>query len=366
MAPNRPELRADLDQLASYRPGRGPVQATGRPSYRISLNENSYPPLPGVLDAIAQAATRINRYPDLYAGRLVEALAERLGHAADRIVTGPGSNALLCQVLAAACRPGDEVVHAWRSFEAYPVNLRVAGATAVQVPLGPGLRHDLTAMAAAVGLRTRVVLLCSPNNPTGPAIRTDELVQFLAAVPARVLVVVDEAYLQFNRDPATADAVALTRRHSNLLALRTFSKAYGLAGLRVGFAVADPRVVTAVRSTGVPFALPEVCQAAALASLAAEPELLARVDALVAERQRVAGRLQQLGWTLPQSEANFLWLPLGAEAAAFGEACRQAGLLVRVFDDEGVRCTIGETAASDRLLEVCVRTAPPTQARAAE
>jgi histidinol-phosphate aminotransferase len=356
---DEPVLRAALDRVAGYAAGPPLPPVPGRPSYRISLNENSYPPLPGVLAAVAEAATRLNRYPDLYAGRLTAALAERLEQPAERILVGAGSNRLLCQILSATCTEADEVVHAWRSFEAYPQNVGISGATAVPVPLDPDLRHDLPAMAAAVGPCTRVVLLCSPNNPTGPVVRTDELERFLTGVPRRVLVVLDEAYLHFNRDPEAADGLRLLDRHPNLLTVRTFSKAYGLAGLRVGFLLAQSRVTDAVRRSGVPFAVPEIAQAAALASLAAEPELLARVDALVAERQRLTDGLRGLRWRLPQSEANFVWLPLGAEAEAFGARCRQVGIAVRVFEGEGVRCTIGEPEATDLLLRLCAETPPP-------
>ena len=167
-----------------------------------------------------------------------------------------------------------------------------------------------------------------------------------------MLVVLDEAYLEFVSDPEAPDAIAVWRAHPNVLVLRTFSKAYGLAGLRVGYAVAHPRVATALRQTATPFGVSSIAQAAAIASLDAFDELQARVDALVAERARVAAALADQGWKLPASEANFVWFPLGADSGAFTAACDAAGLVVRRYADDGVRVTIGETEANDRLLEV--------------
>jgi histidinol-phosphate aminotransferase len=341
-----------VEQLPVYRSGPAVRQPAGRPVHRSSLNEHWYPPLPSVLAAVAAAAGQVNRYPDLYGDALAAVLAERLDRPAAEVVVGPGSNALLLRLLAAACGPGDEVVHAWRSFEAYPIDVQVAGAVPVPVPLTPDLRHDLPAMAAAVGPRTRAVLLCSPNNPTGPALRTDQVEAFLRAVPADLLVVLDEAYRDFSRDPGTVDGVALGRRHRNVVALRTFSKAHGLAGLRVGYAVGPAAVTEAIRAMGVPFAVPDLAQAAALASLQAEAELAERVAGVVAERERILAGLRAQGWEPPESQANFVWLPLGEAAAGFGERCAGRGLLVRVFDGEGVRCTVGPPEAGDLLLEV--------------
>ena len=261
---------------------------------------------------------------------------------------------MLYHLVQALCEPGDEVVYAWRSFEAYPIAVAAAGARPVPVPLGPGARHDLDAMADAVGERTRMVLVCTPNNPTGPAVRAAELEAFLERVPEHVLVVVDEAYVEFVRDHEAADGLAAYRSRPNVAVLRTFSKAYGLAGLRVGFAIAPAEVATAVRKVALPFGVSGVAQAAAVASLApaAETELLQRVSTIVAERDRVLAGLTEQGWDVPETQANFVWLPLGDDAVPFAAACEQAGVVVRPFAGDGVRVTVAEPAAGDVFLGV--------------
>jgi histidinol-phosphate aminotransferase len=347
-----PRPRAVLDAMPSYVPGKPAARRGGLVTYKVSSNENPYPPLPSVLDVIWEHAGTVNRYPDMAVTALTSAIADSLGVEADRIATGTGSVGVLGQIVQAMCDAGDEVVYAWRSFEAYPIVTAVAGARSVQVPLGAGQRHDLPAMAAAVTDRTKVVIVCSPNNPTGTVVHRDELEAFLTAVPRHVLVVLDEAYTEFVRDPDAPDALATWRAHPNVAVLRTFSKAYGLAGLRVGYAVAHPEVAAALRKTAVPFGVNSLAQAAGVASLAAFDELAERVAALVAERERVAAALADQGWQLSVSEANFVWFALGEDSPAFTAACEEAGLMVRQYALDGVRVTIGERAANDLLLEV--------------
>jgi histidinol-phosphate aminotransferase len=351
-------VRPDLADLPAYRPGRALAAPQGDRTFKCSSNETPFPPVPSVLDAIAQAAASVNRYPDLACSRLVEALARRLEVAPEAVVCGPGSVGVLQQLVAAVAVPGDEVVFAWRSFEAYPIVTRVAGATPVPVPLAPGGRHDLAAMLAALTPATRAVLVCTPNNPTGPAIERDELAAFVAAVPPDVLVVVDEAYAELVRDRQAADGLALVREHPHVAVLRTFSKAYGLAGLRVGYGVAAPAVADAVRRTSIPFGVSSVAEAAALAALEAEDEMLARVDALVVERGRVLDALRACGWDVPDSQANFVWLPAGAGSEDLAAACAAAGVAVRTFPGEGVRVTVAEPEANDCWLEAARLHAP--------
>ena len=300
----------------------------------------------------ASAAESLNRYPDMATTRLVGALAQRLDVPADHVVTGPGSVGVLQALVAAVAGPGDEVLFAWRSFEAYPIITRVAGATPVAVPLTHDHRHDVAAMARAVTERTRLVLVCSPNNPTGTVVSAAELDRLLQAVPDDVVVAVDEAYVELVRDPAAADGLAAYRERTNVAVLRTFSKAYGLAGLRVGYAVAPEPVATAVRRTSLPFGVSSVAEAAALASLEHEPELFARVEALVAERARVQRALAAQGWDVPATQANFVWLDVGERAEELAQASAAAGLVVRAFPGEGVRVTVAEPEANDLLLEV--------------
>lgn len=353
-----PRLRAALDGVPSYKPGKPAAPVEGITAYKISSNENPYPPLPSVLDVVRNAAAHMNRYPDMAVTALTRAIADYVGVDVDRVATGTGSVGVLGQIVQATCGDGDEVVYAWRSFEAYPIVVGISGARGVQVPLTADARHDLAAMADAITDRTRLVLVCTPNNPTGPVVHADELDAFLDRVPSDVLVVIDEAYREFVRDPKSPDAIAVHRERPNVAVLRTFSKAYGLAGLRVGYAVAHPQVADALRKTAVPFGVSGIAQDAAVASLVAENELFERVEALVAERTRVLEALRGHGWTVPDTEANFVWLPLGDRAVEFAAECAARGLSVRPFDGDGVRCTIGETEANDRLLEVCGRTSP--------
>ncbi len=350
--PSPVRLRAALDAVPAYAPGRPASARPGVSTFKISSNENPYPPLPGILDVVREAAGSMNRYPDMAVTALTDALANRLGVPASHIATGPGSVGVLGQVIAAVCDPGDEVVYAWRSFEAYPILTSLAAASPVQVPLTADGRHDLDAMAAAVTDRTRVVLVCTPNNPTGPAVVAAELERFLDAVPRDVLVVLDEAYLEFVTADDAPDCLALQQRRDNVVVLRTFSKAYGLAGLRVGYAVAHEAIATALRKTAIPFGVNALAQAAAVASLDAEEELLVRVKELVAERERVVGALREQGWDIPDSQANFVWFGLGDETAEFAAFCDEAGLTVRPYGADGVRATVAEREANDRLIEV--------------
>jgi len=350
-----PRLRAALDGIPTYKPGRPAARAAGRPSYKISSNENPYPPLPSVVSAVEVEARRINRYPDMFATELTAAIADRFGVPPDHVATGTGSVGVAQQLVQATSGPGDEIVYAWRSFEAYPIISQISGADSVRVPLDADATHDLEAMADAVTERTRLVLVCNPNNPTGTAVRGEQLVRFLDRVPDHVLVVLDEAYREFIRDTGVPDGLDLYRDRPNVCVLRTFSKAYGLAGLRVGFAIAQPTVADALRKCAVPFGVSGIAQVAAMASLRAEDELAERVDALVKERGRVRGVLREQGWPVPASEANFVWLPLGERTDEFARVCQEEGVVVRPFAGEGCRCTIGEVEANDLLLGVAAQ-----------
>ncbi len=345
-------LREALAAVPAYKPGKPAAAHEGLTAYKISSNENPYPPLPSVLQVVQDGALVMNRYPDMAVTELTLAIARHLGVPPEHIATGTGSVGVLGQLIAASCDPGDEVIYAWRSFEAYPIVVAIAGATSVRVPLDAEARHDLAAMAAAVTDRTRLILICTPNNPTGPVVHRGELEAFLDKVPGDVLVVIDEAYLEFVTDDQAPDGLATYAGRPNVAILRTFSKAYGLAGLRVGYAVAHEPVAAALRKTALPFGVSTIAQRAAIASLGVFDELQERVDALVAERERMVAGLHHQGWHLPETQANFVWLPLGADAEAFAAAADKAGLVVRCFPGEGVRCTIAETEANDRLLEV--------------
>jgi histidinol-phosphate aminotransferase len=343
-----PRFRLILEELPAYRAGKAVISADGR-SFKLSSNESPYDPLPSVVEAMAASVREVHRYPDPGCLRLTEALAERYGVPHEHIALGAGSVTVAQQLFQAVGEPGAEVVYAWRSFEAYPLLADLAGVTSVRVPLAEET-HDLEAMAAAITPATRMVFVCNPNNPTGTVNRTAELLRFLDRVPEDVLVVLDEAYREYVRDADVPDGIGLYADRPNVAVLRTFSKAYGLAGLRVGYLVAHPPVAAAVRKTMVPFAVNSVAQAAAIASLAAEDELLERVDAVVKERTRVREALLAQGWAVPPTEANFVWLRLGERTGEFAERCAIDGVSVRPFAGEGARVSIGSPEANDTLI----------------
>lgn len=347
-----PQPRPHVLDIPAYVPGKPPAAREGQRTFKLSSNENPFPPLPGVVEAATAAAAQMNRYPDMGCTALYAALSERLGVGVDELAAGTGSVAALYHLLQAFCGEGDEVVYAWRSFEAYPIAVTATGATSVQVPLTADARHDLDAMAAAVGDRTRVVIVCTPNNPTGPAVSHADLASFLDSISDRVLVVVDEAYREFVRDADPVDGLAVRAGRPNVVLMRTFAKAYGLAGFRVGYAVAEPSVASAIRAVSLPFGVSTVAQAAAVASLEREAELLERVEALVAERARVRAELLAQGWDVPDAQGNFVWLALGERTADFAAAAEAAGVMVRPFAGEGCRVSIGEREGNDVVLRV--------------
>ncbi|QCR42422.1 aminotransferase [Curtobacterium sp. SGAir0471] len=346
MTDERVHIRPEVAVLPAYKQGR----QAAPDAFKLSSNENPFPPLPGVVEAV-QAQTAYNRYPDATALAVRAVLANRAGLTVDEVHVAPGSVAILHELAKATSGPGDEIVYAWRSFEAYPGVVTVAGATSVQVPNRPDGGHDLDAMADAVTERTRMVIVCSPNNPTGPVVTAAEFDAFMARVPATVLVVLDEAYAEFVTEPTAVRGTPLLERYPNLVVLRTFSKAYGLAGLRVGYAFGPAYVLDAVRACAIPLSVTAQGQAAALASLERETELLERVAELAASRDRIVAALRGQGWDVPDAQGNFVWLATGALTAHAAERFEAAGIIVRAFGNEGIRVSIGEHEAVETLLE---------------
>jgi histidinol-phosphate aminotransferase len=339
------KVRPDLAALPSYVPGR---KAPG--AVVLASNESPFGLLPGIAELLRDLAPSTSRYPDMGATALLEAIAAQHGVTPDRVAVGAGSVEVLGQLVSATVGAGDDVVFAWRAFEAYPIVTAVAGGTAVKVPLTPGHVHDVDAMADAVTDRTRVVLVCNPNNPTSTAVGEAELKRIVDAVPADVLVVVDEAYREYVDPELVPDAFALFADRLNVAVLRTFSKAYALAGLRVGYCLGSPDLVRVVRTCQVPFSVSALAQAAAVAALGQRDEVARRARLTVAERARVTDVLRAAGYEVPDSQANFVWLPLGARAAGFAQHCADSGVLVRPFPGEGVRVTIGLPEENDRFL----------------
>ena len=344
-------IRHAMGDLPTYKAGKKADPVEGLTAFKLSSNENPMEPLPGIIEVIAQAAADINRYPDPLVTELTMALARRFEVDPEMIATGTGSVGVCQQIVQALADAGDEVLYAWRSFEAYPIITRIAGAQPVTVPLDNHWGHDLSAMAGAITNRTRVIFVCTPNNPTGTAVAQADFDEFMTKVPGDVLVVIDEAYIEFNRDPHTVDGMACVRRYPNVGVLRTFSKAYGLAALRIGYFIGPAAVAEAVRKTAVPFGVSSIAQAAAVASLRSEQELFVRVNQIVQTRRWFEHELRQGGFDVPDSQANFVWLPLGERTDAFVAACTARAVAVRPFP-EGVRISVGEQEPLQRLLEI--------------
>ena len=348
-------IRQAIEQLPGYKAGASAPNLAGFTPYKLSSNENPFNPLPGVVDAISHSLSDVNRYPDPLATELTNRLATEFAVDAEAIALGTGSVGVCQQIVQALCDAGDEVIFAWRSFEAYPIITTIAGAKSIQVPLTSDGSHDLPAMAQAITERTKLIFVCTPNNPTGNIVKHSELLDFLAKVPSHALVVIDEAYVEFNRDEDAVNSLELFRNFPNVAILRTFSKAYGLAGLRVGFVIAPAAVAAAVRKTAVPFGVSTVAQVAAVASLDRKVELQERISEIIETRTWLEEQLKDLGFVLPASQANFIWLGLGEKSQSFAQDCNQIAIAVRCFPNEGIRITIGERAALEQLLPICAR-----------
>lgn len=341
-----PRMRAAIEALPERKAG---AQGVGQ---RMAANESPEGPLPSVLEAVHTAATELNHYPDYHCTEVTGEIAKWLGVGADNVVVGAGAVGVTQMVFSAVSEPGSDVIYPWRSFEAYPTIAALAEMRPVAVPLREDGGHDLDEMAAAITPRTRLILVCNPNNPTGVPVHADELSAFLDRVPADCLVLLDEAYREYVRDPDVPDGLHVAARRPNVAVLRTFSKAYGLAALRVGYLAGDERVVSAVRKARLGFSVNGPAQAAVIASLLAEDELLGRVEHTIKERDRVRSALLEQGWRVARSEANFLWLRT-PDAVGLAKACAAGGLLVRAFDGEGVRVSIATPQANDAFLGIC-------------
>jgi len=347
-----PKLRAEMAKLPTYKAGKKVDAVNGLTAYKLSSNEVAHAPLPSVVAAIVDAATEINRYPDPFTSKLNQALSDKFSIPLDQIATGTGSVGVCQQIIQAVAGAGDEVIYAWRSFEAYPIITTIAGAVSVQVPLTSDGQHDLDAMLAAITPKTRVIFVCTPNNPTGGIVTQQKLNEFLAKVSKEILVVIDEAYVEFNRDENAIDGIATLKANSNVGVLRTFSKAYGLAGLRVGYFIGPKNVADAVRKTAVPFGVSNIAQVAAVASLENESELFERVEDVITERRWFESELAALGFNLAPSQANFVWIPLGDRTEEFAKRSEGIAVSIRPFPGEGIRISIGERQALERIIEL--------------
>lgn len=345
-------VRPAVQGLAAYRPGKGAAQAEEEHgitnAIKLASNENPYAPVPAVTEAIKAAMDGVNRYGDHRATELRATLADWLGVNQEQIGVGCGSVGLLQQLCLTYLDPGDEVVYPWLSFEAYPVNVKMMSAVPVTPPL---VDHgfDMDAVAAAVTDRTKLVLLATPNNPTGTVINNDQIVALLDSIPNDVVVLVDEAYREFS-DPSLGDPVDLLADHQNLIVSRTFSKAYGLAGLRAGYVIAAPEIVSELDKVLLAFAVNSAAQAGAAAAVAALDQIQVNIDKIKQERTRVVAELTAAGWQLPPAYANFVYLATGGKTDEICLGLEQRGVVVRPFSGDGLRVTIGSVAENDRFL----------------
>jgi histidinol-phosphate aminotransferase len=323
----------------------------------MASNESPYPPVPEVVEAITRALGGLNRYPDPSNSALRRRLGERHGVPASRIAIGNGSCDVLLAAGEALLEPGAELVYAWPSFSVYPHLAASSGARAIEVPLDGEDRHDLEAMRREVTVATRLAIVCNPNNPTSTALPLDEIAAFVADVPRHVCVILDEAYVEFNMLQDPDESVALLARHPNLVLLRTFSKAYGLCGLRVGYGLCGSEEFRiAVDQVRQPFFCNAAAQAAALEALEHQDEVTRRVERNLAERIGLEDGLRVLGIEPAASQANFIWFDLGEgrDEAEVVRGLAEQRVLVRAgaaLGREGaLRVTVGTAAENERFL----------------
>lgn len=358
-----PHARPAVDRLPAYRPGKGAAQAEAEHgitnAIKLASNENPDPPLDEIVAAVTAAAAGANRYADHRATALRERIGAWLGVDPACVTIGAGSVGLLQQLFLTFVDAGDEVVYPWRSFEVYPVYTKLMGGVEVTTPLTAEHGFDLEALAAAITPNTRMVLLATPNNPTGTALRTSDLRTLLGRISPTTVVVIDEAYREF-LDPAFGDPVhELVPEFPNVVVTRTFSKAHGLAGIRVGYAVGHPDVIASIDKTLFPFAVNGLAQAAAIAAIDAIDLIQERVDRILAERARVIAALVDAGWSIPDAQANFVYLPLGDRTDAIYLELEKRGVVTRPFSNEGIRVTIGSEEQNTRFLSTLAEVASP-------
>src|SRR5688572_26881507 len=325
----------------------------------LASNESPYPPLPAVVEAAAAALTGVNRYPDPSNAALRKALSDRTGVPAARIAIGNGSCDILLAAGEALLEPDAELVYAWPSFSVYPHLAAASGARAIQVPVDDTHTHDLDAMLREITAATRLVLVCNPNNPTSTALPLDEIAAFVRAVPRHIAVILDEAYCEFNLLQDPDESIALLARHPNLVLLRTFSKVYGLCGLRVGFALCGSEEFrTAVDQVRQPFFCNAAAQAAAIEALKHQDEVARRVERNLAERLELEDGLRRLGIEPAESQANFVWfdLPEGTDTQPTSSAGTGERETVRALADAGVLVRAGASLGRAGALRVTVGT----------
>ncbi|MFQ6550540.1 pyridoxal phosphate-dependent aminotransferase [Aestuariibius sp. 2305UL40-4] len=306
---------------------------------RLNLNESPFPPLPSVVREIAQELDGLNRYPPFHPRMAQDCLAEWLHLDASNVITGSGSVGVALQVLE-TIRPS-RVVYCSPTFEGYPILADMVAAEKYPVPLDSVGMQDLNALADCAGLKDTVVVICNPHNPTGTFLPPSEILSFLEHLPECVSVLIDEAYIEFSDKALRCDVNDLLSRHERVVVLRTFSKAYGLAGMRIGYGIANPSFGDRIQARALPFGFSMIAQTAMKASISNEAELEARIENLRAERQALQKDLRKLGRRVLESQTNFLWLPWSDGGADWVEPLESHGVLAKVYPDQGVRLSIG-------------------------
>lgn len=315
--------------------------------HALSLNESPFPPLPAVRSALTHCLDGANRYPEFLPGQLPRMIADRIGLQDEQVVVGPGASGVAMQVLHAVTRPGDRIVMSTPTFDGYPIFAKMARLRPVTVPLDQYGYQDLAAMAEAAA-EAKVVVLCRPHNPTGTVEAVFGLEWFLKQIPSDTVVLLDEAYIEFVATRYRVDGPELVRRFPNVVVLRTFSKAYGLAGLRIGYGFAAPELAATVSALQLPFGMSNVAVAAVAASYDAEAQLAHRIRRITSERNNLRLRLMAMGVYSMDSHANFVYLPIARRP--WREVFAASGLRIRCYDDGGARISVGEAASTLAVL----------------
>jgi histidinol-phosphate aminotransferase len=323
---------------------------------KLASNESPWGPHPAVVEAIAAAASRLNRYPDQYSKRLRRRIAQRFEVEPSQVAIGNGSCELLLAAAEALCEPGDEILFAWPSFSIYPHLAALTGAREIRVPLAEGYVHDLDAMLTEITAATQLVCVNNPNNPTGTHLPASRIAAFLEEVPQHVTVALDEAYIEFQTNDDPDDTVDFLKRFPNVVLLRTFSKVYGLAGLRCGYALGSAKFRAAVDAVRQPFSVNELAQVAGAEALMHGDDVLGRVERTIVERVFVEEGARDLGLDPPDSQANFSWIPLGDhDEAEVIQRLGERGIVVRGGTSLGgpghIRVTYGTRGENERFLE---------------
>jgi histidinol-phosphate aminotransferase len=336
--------------------GKAPEALAGEGIAQLASNESPFAPHPAVAEAIARAAGASHRYPDPSAGLLRRRIAERFEADPAQIAVANGSCEILLAAAMALCEPGSELVYAWPSFSMYPYLAPLSGAREVRVALTDDDVHDLEAILAEITVATQLVLVCNPNNPTATHIPAERIAEFCARVPEHVTVILDQAYAEFQLDDDPDAAADLRREFPNLVVLRTFSKVYGLAGLRVGYALCSPAFRAAVDAVRQPFSVNALAQAAAAEAIRHADDVSDRVERNIVGRVTVEEGLRELGLRTPGSQANFSWVDLGeADEAEVVAALAERRILVRAGTPLGgpghIRVTYGTPEENRRLLD---------------